>query len=137
MNKTTRIAITFVLGCIAYPYLELCFRGYTHWTMSLTGGLCFALLYTTEEAMPDLPFWQKALAGALMITAAELVVGSIVNLWLHWNVWSYENLRLHFLGQISLVFTAIWYFLCCLFFGISAGIRRSVFQRAPDISGES
>ncbi len=119
--------MTFLLGCAAYPYLEICFRGYTHWTMSLTGGLCFALLYAIDEAMPDLPSWQKALIGALMITAAELAVGSVVNLWLRWNVWNYESLRLHFLGQISFIFTAIWYFLSCLFFSISARIRRHFF----------
>lgn len=119
-----RIGITFILGCIAYPLLEIAFRGYSHWTMGLTGGICFALLYAIEEAMPDLPWYQRALAGALAITAAELIVGCIVNLWLHWNVWDYSGLRFQFLGQISFTFTAIWFVLCCLFFRITTYWRR-------------
>ena len=119
-----RLCLTFLLGAAAYPCLEIAFRGYSHWTMSLAGGLCFALLYAMEAEMPDLPFWMKAAAGALIITAVELATGTVVNLWLGWAVWDYSNLRFHFLGQVSLIFAAIWYALCCLFFTVADLVRR-------------
>ena len=119
-----QLCLTFLLGAAAYPCLEIAFRGYSHWTMSLAGGLCFALLYAMEATMPDLPFWKKAAAGALTITAVELTIGAVVNLWLGWAVWDYSNLRFHFLGQVSLTFVAIWYALSCLFFTVANLARR-------------
>ena len=116
--------ITFLIGAIAYPCLEIAFRGHTHWTMSLAGGLCFALLYAFQAAMPDLPFWQKAVAGTVIITTVELAIGTVVNLWLHWTVWDYSDLHFHYLGQISLAFVFIWYFLSSLFFGVAGSVRR-------------
>lgn len=118
------LTITFLLGCIAYPCLEIAFRGHSHWTMSLTGGLCFALLYDIQRRMPHLPFWQKAMAGAFIITAAELSAGTVVNLWLGWAVWDYSGLRFHYLGQISFAFAALWYLLSSLFFAVAGCVRR-------------
>ena len=37
-------SVIFVVGEIGYSLLEILWRGYTHWTMSLTGGLCFLLM---------------------------------------------------------------------------------------------
>jgi len=123
------LTITFCIGCVAYPCLEIAFRGYSHWTMSLAGGLCFALLYAIQRTMPNLPFWQKAIAGTLTITAIELTVGTVVNLWLGWTVWDYSNLRFHYLGQVSLIFVAIWYILSSLFFSVAGSVEH-ICQRA-------
>ena len=37
-------ASLFLLGGGAYAALELAWRGTTHWTMFLTGGVCLCLL---------------------------------------------------------------------------------------------
>ena len=44
-------ASLFLLGGGAYAALELAWRGTTHWTMFLTGGVCLCLL----QALADRP----------------------------------------------------------------------------------
>ena len=52
----------FLLGGGAYAALELAWRGTTHWTMFLTGGVCLCLL----QALADrpLPLGPAAAVGA-------------------------------------------------------------------------
>lgn len=120
----SQLTTTFLSGCIAYPLLELAYRGHTHWTMSLTGGLCLMALFLIQWSFPALPFGRKALLGALTILTLELLVGTFANLWLGWAIWDYTNLRFHYLGQISLDFGLLWFGLCSLFFGIAEHISR-------------
>ena len=40
------IVIVFLIGSFGYMGLELLWRGHTHWTMGLAGGICVTLLYT-------------------------------------------------------------------------------------------
>lgn len=118
----SQLTTAFFTGCIAYPLLEIAYRGYSHWTMSLVGGLCLAALFCYQSAFERLPFFQKAFLGTLTIVTLELTVGVIVNLWLNWAIWDYTPLRYHYLGQISLRFSLIWYILCNVFFGIAGQI---------------
>ena len=37
--------IVFSLGAASYGMMEMLFRGYSHWTMILTGGACVLTLY--------------------------------------------------------------------------------------------
>ena len=126
-----QLTTAFFTGCIAYPLLEVAYRGYSHWTMSLTGGLCLVMLFLIQWAFPDLTVWRKALLGALTIVTLELIVGTTANLWLGWAIWDYTDLRFHYLGQISLGFALIWYFLCSLFFGIAGWICTGAKKREP------
>ena len=59
----------FVLGGAAYGMIEIMFRGYTHWTMVLTGGACILTLYILLGWLSALPLVLGALAGAAIITA--------------------------------------------------------------------
>ncbi len=99
--------VLFILGAIGYPLLELLWRGRTHWSMSLAGGLCLVLLLIISRIPLPRPFlW---LLGALAITGVEFAIGCIVNRWLHLGVWDYSALPLNLLGQISLPFSLIWF----------------------------
>lgn len=101
--------ILFLIGAIGYPLLELLWRGHTHWTMSLAGGICMVLLLTVSRLPLSHPIlW---LLGALSITAVEFAVGCIVNRWLGWGVWDYSELPLNVWGQISLPFSLVWFVL--------------------------
>lgn len=55
--------------------------------------------------------WIRCLLGSLMITGLEFLTGCLVNLKLHWKVWDYSNLKYNFLGQISLLYSVLWFFL--------------------------
>lgn len=107
----------FILGAGAYGTMEVLFRGYTHWTMLITGGACVLTMYYLQDWILNLPVVLGALAGALIITFYEFFVGVLVNLRLGWQVWDYSALPGNVLGQICPAFTAIWFCVCFLFFG--------------------
>ena len=107
----------FLLGACAYGTMEILFRGYTHWTMLITGGACVLTMYYMRDWILNLPVVLGALAGALIITFYEFFVGVLVNLNLGWQVWDYSALPGNILGQICPAFTAIWFCVCFLFFG--------------------
>ena len=108
----------FILGAGAYGTMELIFRGYTHWSMLLTGGACVLTIYYIQGWLFGLPVVLAALAGAFIITAYEFFVGVLVNLQFGWHVWDYSALPGNILGQICPAFTAVWFCVCFLFFGI-------------------
>ncbi len=104
--------LIFIFGGIYYCFLEALFRGYTHWTMGITGGACFLGLFLISIKGQKQPLLLLCLEGSLLITALEFTAGSIVNLLLGWHVWDYSSLRFHLFGQISLLYSIVWFFLC-------------------------
>jgi hypothetical protein len=42
----------FIIGGILYGLIEIIFRGYTHWSMVITGGLCFLIFYIINITLP-------------------------------------------------------------------------------------
>lgn len=101
--------LAFIVGAVAYSLIEILWRGHTHWTMTLTGGLCMVILMLISGLSIALPL--KWLLGALSITTVEFAVGCVVNLALGWGVWDYTDLPLNLLGQVSLPFTLVWFLL--------------------------
>ena len=64
---------SFLLGAVGYPLLELCWRGRTHPTMSLAGGIsCWGL---DRLRRSRLPAWSMPLVGCGIITGVEAAVG--------------------------------------------------------------
>ncbi len=91
--------VVFSAGALCYWALELAWRGWTHWTMPLTGGFCFLLMYAIANFM-DEALWKKWVMSAACLTAVEFVVGILVNIRLGWHVWDYSGQRFHLYGQI-------------------------------------
>ncbi|HHU05678.1 MAG TPA: hypothetical protein GXZ65_04255 [Clostridiales bacterium] len=110
MTKLLRGISIYAIGALGYGVIELLFRGYTHWSMLLAGGVCFCLMYKISD-MP-VPKWQKWVLGASVITTVEFVAGAIVNIWLKWRVWDYSGHIFNLFGQICLLFTFLWFLLC-------------------------
>ena len=98
-----------VTGGLLYVILELVWRGHSHWSMFVLGGLCFALIGLINELIPwCMPLWKQALIGTAIITALEFLVGCIVNLGLGWHVWDYSGMPLNLLGQICVPYILLW-----------------------------
>ena len=96
-------------GGLLYIILELVWRGHSHWTMFVLGGLCFALIGGINELVPwCMPLWKQALIGAVIITLLEFLTGCIVNLGLGWDVWDYSTMPLNLLGQICVPYILLW-----------------------------
>ena len=101
--------ILFSLGGISYLLIELMWRGHSHWSMFLLGGICFVLIGMLNEHFTfEFPLILQIIFGAFMITALEFVFGCVLNLWLGLDVWDYGNLPYNILGQICLPYSFLW-----------------------------
>ncbi len=118
--------LIFLLGAAGYSGIEVLWRGYTHWTMSVTGGVCFLLIYLLNNVFAGESLVFRCLIGAAVITSAELLVGVTVNIILKWNVWDYSALPFNFLGQICLRYFILWYFLCVPVTLLCTGIAKII-----------
>lgn len=95
-----------MLGAVLYGLSELLWRGWTHWTMLLCGGLCFMLMYIISGSGLDRV--KSVILSAAVITAVEFETGLLVNLTLGWSVWDYSDRPLNLMGQICPTFTLVW-----------------------------
>ncbi|MBE6718103.1 MAG: hypothetical protein E7574_02455 [Ruminococcaceae bacterium] len=126
--KKLEYPLIFFTGGIVYMLLEVCWRGFSHWSMGICGGVCFLGIYILEEKAKKCSLPLKCLFGCLFITLNEFITGCIVNLLLGWNVWDYSHLPFNLLGQICLVFSLLWFLLSIVGFKIAAIIKSKIFS---------
>ena len=109
MNAALKMLILMVIGGTIYWGVEMLWRGYSHISMFILGGICFVIVGLINEFFPwDMSLIKQSVIGACLITAAEFVTGLIVNVWLGLNVWDYSNLPFNVMGQICLLFFFAW-----------------------------
>ena len=118
VNSVLIEVLVFILGGVSYGLIEMIYRGYTHWSMVLTGGACILTFYIMEEWLLSIPLLWAALAGAAIITVYELCVGLVVNVMLKLEVWDYSEMPGNFIGQICPTFSVAWFILSLIFIGI-------------------
>lgn len=106
-----KVPLLFLGGGVGYYLLEVIFRGHSHWSMAICGGLSLVGIYYINKKFRKRSYAFRAFWCSLLITAIEFIAGCIVNLWLGWNVWSYSSHYFNLFGQISLLFSCIWFFL--------------------------
>lgn len=112
MKKFKEYSFIYCVGALLYSGIEIAFRGFTHWTMALTGGLAYLLIYITSFRIKTKGLFIRCLTGCGIITTLEFIVGCIVNRKYHMNVWDYSQRAGHILGQICPLFCFIWFLLC-------------------------
>lgn len=96
------------IGGLTYMGIEILWRGHTHWTMGVLGGVCFALIGLLDEVQDHPPMLLQMVQGAAIVTALELLVGLVVNRWLGWDVWDYSDMPGNLWGQVCPQFAAAW-----------------------------
>lgn len=101
----------FNSGAIIYMLIELIYRGHTHFTMILTGGICALAIHFENKMFHSSKFVFRCAVAALAVTLIELFVGITVNVILKWNVWDYSYMKFNILGQICPLFSLYWFFL--------------------------
>ena len=111
-QKILEYQFMYSAGSVIYAATEVAFRGHTHWTMVITGGICAMLLHLENKRLRKRKLYFRCLIGSATITALEFVVGCLVNRLLNWNVWSYSDRFLNIYGQICPLFSVFWFFLC-------------------------
>lgn len=116
------IILVYAAGGLLYGLLELLWRGWTHWTMVLCGGLCFTLMYLISGL--EIPLVRKWLLSAGAITTAEFFTGCLVNLRLGWRIWDYSGLPFNLLGQVCPQFVLLWLALSVPGISLCEAIKR-------------
>lgn len=120
--------IIFGLGAFIYGAIEVIVRGYTHWTMALTGGAVMALFMLINRSR-DVNILLRGLLGALVITSLEFAVGAVVNLGLGWDVWDYSEKPFNIMGQICPLFTLGWFALSLPGFMLCTAVEKRLSSR--------
>ena len=129
--KIWKNCLLFYTGGTVYLSLELLYRGRSHGSMFIAGGLCFLLIGQLNRVEPKLPLPLRALVGAAIVTMVELGAGILVNR--QYQVWDYRNQPGNFMGQICPLFSALWIPLslaaAVLFQKMDAGLQQKM---SPD-----
>lgn len=119
-----KYAAVFTVGGIGYAIIELLWRGRTHWTMIIAGGICFVIFSIVAEKLPSTPLLYKAVLCSLGVTLVELIFGVIFNIILGMNVWDYSKAPFNLLGQICPGYTLLWCALALAALPIAGGLNR-------------
>ena len=125
-NTVYKNIIIFVIFGISYVSLELLYRGHSHITMFFVGGLCGSLIGLINEYTPKMPVILQMIIGAIIVTLLELVTGYILNIKLGLNIWDYSNLMFNYKGQISLIFSILWFLLSYIVIKLDDYIRNEI-----------
>lgn len=101
--------VIFLAGGFIYGLIEIIYRGNTHPSMFVLGGLCLLWIGGAGRFFRvSVPMWLQVLLGGLFITLAEFSFGLIYNIWLGLKVWDYSKLPFNIMGQICPMFFFLW-----------------------------
>lgn len=119
--------IFFIFG-VSYVFLEILYRGHSAISMFFVGGLCGLLIGLINEVTPKMPVLLQMLLGSIIVTFIEFVTGYILNIKLGLHIWDYSNLRFNILGQVSLLFSALWFFLSYIVIRVDDWLRDEILK---------
>lgn len=115
--------LMFPIGALGYGLIEILWRGYTHFSMLLAGGICFVTFAKIGEKFKQKTLLARAVIGSAFVTAIELIFGIIFNIILKKNVWDYSKMPFNFKGQICLLYSVFWIVLGLVFIPFSLKIK--------------
>ena len=129
LNNILKYFTLFIIGGISYYFIEIIYRGYSHFSMIIVGGICFVLIGAINEfSNKEVPLLLQMILAVLIVDTIELISGIIINKVLLLNVWDYSNLRFNLLGQISLRSSIAWFFLSLLAIYMNDLLRYLLFS---------
>ncbi len=129
MKQAIKHFSLFVIFGITYIIIELLYRGYSHWTMFILGGVCGICVGLLNEFLSwNMPIWLQACFGAKIITLLEFICGVIVNIVLKWEVWDYSNMPFNILGQVCPQFMLMWFVIAHLAIIVDDYLRYWLFK---------
>jgi len=101
-----KACVLFYLGGGCYMALEFLWRGRSHGSMFILGGLCFLLIGQLGKLLKNVPLAVQLLIFSAMITFLELLTGLVVNA--DHAVWDYREALYNYRGQVCLGFSLLW-----------------------------
>ena len=105
MKKISEYLFLWGVGGWIYYSLEVIFRGFSHWSMFVLGGICM-MFFTYQGRVVHWrdDFFRQVIRCSIFVTAMEFITGIIVNKWLALHVWDYSRMPFQLFGQICLPF---------------------------------
>ncbi|MCD7728178.1 MAG: putative ABC transporter permease [Ruminococcus sp.] len=125
----------FCIGAFGYGIIEIFFRGYTHITMGVLGGICLLFMsilnyfYTSFRSLVVC-----ALISGVFITVMEGAMGYFLNLLLGLDIWDYSTAPLNVNGQICLPFSIAWVVLSLVVMPLERFLSRKIFGVEENIA---
>ncbi len=129
MKKVCEYIFLWILGGTIYYSLEMIFRGFSHWSMFLLGGICMQFFWLQGNSLKwEDPMWLQVIRCTIFVVACEFITGILVNKWMGWNVWDYSDQPYHVFGQICLPFATLFSGLCAIGIVLSGKIMQWLFK---------
>lgn len=109
MRKVSEYIFLWALGGSVYYMLEMGFRGFSHWSMFVVGGLalCFCTFQGEATGWRE-AMWIQVLRSVVFVTALEFTTGIVVNKYFRLGVWDYSDQPLNLWGQICIPFMILF-----------------------------
>ena len=126
MKKLLKNLLIFSIFGLTYGLIEILWRGYTHPSMVIVGGICGLLIGLLNEKNKKKNLLLQMVDGMVIVTVLEFVSGIILNLCLGLNVWDYSNMRCNLLGQVCPQFCIAWFFLSYFVIRIDDFLRKAI-----------
>lgn len=107
--ELVRAFVIFLAGGFIYGAIEIIYRGHTHPSMFVLGGICLLWVGGFGRFLREPPpLWVQIILGGAFITLAEFLFGLIFNVWLGMKVWDYSKLPYNIMGQVCPAFFFSW-----------------------------
>ena len=124
--KFLKNLLIFSIFGLTYGLIEILWRGYTHPSMVIVGGICGLLIGLLNERNKKMNLLLQMVEGMVIVTVLEFVSGIILNLCLGLNIWDYSNMRFNLLGQVCPQFCIAWFFLSYFVIRIDDLLRKTI-----------
>lgn len=124
MQKIKKDTAIFLIGGVGYGIIEILWRGHTHPTMTVAGGISFLMFSKIAKRYREKSLVFKAVICAIGVTALELVFGLIFNVVFKMHVWDYSSQPFNLFGQICPKFSFVWMALALLFVPLADLINK-------------
>lgn len=146
--KVLRNLTMFIVMAIMYVFIEVFFTafsgemshkfgtdplsmmGFSSVYMCFVGGVLGYILgkFNEVDFIKDrFNLFFQSLLGAILITVTELAVGFVLNVKLGFHIWDYSAYPVNFLGQISLIRSIGWFFICPLAFWFDDLVKAELY----------
>ena len=94
-KRVSEIVFLIAAGGSTYYLIEIWFRGFSHWTMFVLGGVALTFCSFQGEVMHwSEPMWIQIIRAVLFLTSLEFMTGIICNKWLKIGIWEEDDLLL-------------------------------------------
>lgn len=124
----------FFIGSIVYMTMEIMWKGETHWTMGILGGICLIVIGLINELFSDIPLLYQGFIGSIIITFLEYFSGMLLNVKLGLGIWDYSMLPWNVDGQVCLYFSIMWIFVSMFASLLDDAIRVKLFKESPKVT---